>query len=227
MKWFKHIADSLDDPDIHDAIERFGSDGYLVFFGTLEVMAKEFDAESPGSCRISVKHLRKKLQISRRKLTEILRFFEEKRRIFSVFDDTHIELSCPKLKGLSDTYTSKTFKQCSNNVRPIEVEEELEVEKEEIEEVEGRVSNPDHAKMIKDVLNCRPEFKNVKPEALLKAIHDAGENPRLMENHKEFIADMGNEIQPPNNPPKKYGRYLQNDGLRQKKKLGERNVSEL
>jgi len=91
-------------------------------------MAKEFDTNSPENCRISIKHLRKKLQISRRKLTEILKFFDEKRRIYSVFDDTHIELNCPKLKELSDTYTSKMFKQCPNKVPAIE--EDIEVEEE-------------------------------------------------------------------------------------------------
>lgn len=92
----------------------------------------------------------------------------------------------------------------------------------------GRISDL-HATMIEDVLNCRPEFANVKQEALLTAIHKAGKNPRLMENHKEFIADMANEMKPPNNPPKKYNGYLQSDGFASRKNPGtvRRNVSKL
>ena len=80
-------------------------------------------------------------------------------------------------------------------------------------EVEG-ISDPDHKKMIIEVLNCRPEFSNLNVEFLRKAIHDAGANPRLAENHAEFIADMANSLNVPDIPAKKYMRYLQSDGLR-------------
>ena len=75
----------------------------------------------------------------------------------------------------------------------------------------GRISS-DNAEMIEDVLNCRPEFANVNPEALIKSIHDAGDNPLLKENHRQFIANMANEITPPNNPPRVYAGYLQSSG---------------
>ena len=70
MKWFKHLVDSGDDPDIGKLIEMFGPRGYYMFFRTLEIMAREFDPEHPGtitvpiawlsqrySCRIAVKTL--------------------------------------------------------------------------------------------------------------------------------------------------------------------------
>jgi hypothetical protein len=87
-------------------------------------------------------------------------------------------------------------------------------------------SNHIHAKMIKEVLTCRPEFVKVKPEALLRAIHDAGKNPRLMENHAEFLADMSNAIKPPNIPPKLYASYLQSDGIygRKQRTTGRRST---
>ena len=75
----------------------------------------------------------------------------------------------------------------------------------------GQISD-DHASMVEEVINCRPEFRNVNPEALLLEIHKAGENPLLKQNHEEFIAHMANEISPPNNPPRKYGAYLQSSG---------------
>lgn len=110
MKWYKHLTTSLDDPDISDAIEIFGGDGYLVFFGILELIGKEFDHTQPESCDLSLKFIRKKLQISDKKLTKILNFYMEKQRIFyKKYDKNGIimmELKCNKLRTLSDNYTN-------------------------------------------------------------------------------------------------------------------------
>ena len=75
MKWFKHISDSGDDPDIDDAITLFGPDAYYVFFRTLEVMSREFDINTPGVSEFSVEFLRKKYRTSWRKTVKVLQFF--------------------------------------------------------------------------------------------------------------------------------------------------------
>jgi len=75
--------------------------------------------------------------------------------------------------------------------------------------------------MAEEVLESIPEFRSLGVEKFMQAIHDAGENPRLLENHQEFIRDMSNSLELPKVPPKTYGRYLQSDGL--KKKAGETN----
>ena len=46
MKWFKHLTGSLKDPMVSDAITEFGGDGYLVFFGILDMMAEDFNVDS-------------------------------------------------------------------------------------------------------------------------------------------------------------------------------------
>ena len=94
MKWFKHLTGSLNNSDIFEAIERFGSDGYLVFFGTLELMADEFDPKNPGISRISTKKLTKNLQLSRQKTVKILKYFHEKRRIFIEEQGPYLLLNC-------------------------------------------------------------------------------------------------------------------------------------
>ena len=76
----------------------------------------------------------------------------------------------------------------------------------------------DNRDMIEEVLNCVPEFGRLDPASLLKAIHDAGENPRIKENHDEFVRDMRNSRKLPNIPAKKYAAYLQSDGMPNKKK---------
>jgi hypothetical protein len=115
MKWFQHLSNSANDNLIFEAIELFGGDGYMVFFIVLEILADELDIHNPGICSISVKKLRKNCQISVRKLTKILRFFDEKARknpktgisFFVKFNTTHVVISCPKFKKLCDEYTRK------------------------------------------------------------------------------------------------------------------------
>lgn len=134
MKWFKHLSGSLNNSDIFEAIERFGSDGYLVFFGTLELMADEFDPNNPGIYRISTKKLTKNLQLSRQKTVKILKYFHEKERIFIEDHGEFLLLNCPRLADLSDEYTVRQLKKvsgqtpdpCRDKLQPIEVEVEVD-----------------------------------------------------------------------------------------------------
>lgn len=135
MKWYKHIVESGDDPDIDDSITIFGSDGYYVFFRTLEVMGREFDISNPGMNTFSVEFLRKKYQVSWGKVVKILSFYQEKGRIFyELFNDNRlpsIRLNCPKLQELSDEYTQKGLKKMSGQTPDscrdkVTIEEEVE-----------------------------------------------------------------------------------------------------
>ena len=78
MKWFKHLTGSLNNSIIAQAIEIFGGDGYLVFFGILEMMADEFDVQDPGKVVLRMKKVRRNLQLSRQKTVKILAFFDQK-----------------------------------------------------------------------------------------------------------------------------------------------------
>jgi len=125
MKWFKHISDSLDDPFIFELIRNFGGDGYLVFFGVLEIIAREYHHNSDGTVVVSDKFLSKKLQLSRRKTLNILTFCQNNSRIFYRNCDGMITLNCPKMKELKDNYTKdklasnlqETGKKLSNHNR--------------------------------------------------------------------------------------------------------------
>ena len=54
MKWFKHLSGSLNNSIIAESIELFGGDGYLVFFGILEMISDEFDIYNPGKLKIRI-----------------------------------------------------------------------------------------------------------------------------------------------------------------------------
>ena len=144
MLYFKHISASGDDPDISDACALFKSDGYYVFFRTLEVMSQEFDVNNPGICKFSVPFLKKKFTVSWRKVDRILSFYHKRGRIIISFSDEDglkmITLECPKLGALCDEYTQKKLKKVRtvsghspDSCPPIDLEsdKDLELEKEE------------------------------------------------------------------------------------------------
>jgi hypothetical protein len=115
MKWFKHLSKSLSDPVIFEAIEKFGGDGYLVFFGTLELMSDEFDIFNPGINTFSWGFLRKNLQISRKKMLKIYSFFDKKAKenqsknkgFLISTNNEGITINCKKLAELCDEHTRK------------------------------------------------------------------------------------------------------------------------
>jgi len=107
MKWFKHISDSLDDPFISDLIDEFGSDGYIVFFGTLEMLSREFDVKSPGKVTVSRNYFRRKVRLSWHKCSTILKFCEKNNRIFASENGSNVTLNCPKLEEMLDDWTKR------------------------------------------------------------------------------------------------------------------------
>ena len=160
MKWFKHIVDSGDDPDVDDAITIFGTDGYYVFFRTLEVMSREFNVNNPGKNTFSVEFLRKKYRVSWGKVVKILSFYQEKERIFyKLFQDNHlpsIGLNCPKLQEISDEYTQKNIKKTSGQTPDtcrdkVTIEEEREEERDKDKRIkkEAEASLPTQIKKEK------------------------------------------------------------------------------
>lgn len=121
MKWFKHLVASGGDPDIDDAISKFGSDGYYVFFMLLEIMAREFDPKNPGFNHFSISFLSKKFRISWKKTVKVMEYFDKRNRIFCEFSEldglASVKLNCPKLKELCDEYTQKQIKKLSGQSR--------------------------------------------------------------------------------------------------------------
>ncbi|OPY70009.1 MAG: hypothetical protein A4E63_01745 [Syntrophorhabdus sp. PtaU1.Bin050] len=157
MKWFKHLSGSLKDSIIFEAIEKFGGDGYLVFFGTLEMMADEFDIYQPDRITLSLKKMTNLFQLSRQKTVRILRFFDEKAKkysrenksFFAEVNETHVTIICNRFASLADNHTAnelaKTKKLLGSDLEVTsphrKKKEEEEIYKEETL-VETPVSDP-------------------------------------------------------------------------------------
>jgi hypothetical protein len=114
MKWFKHITDSLDDPFIFELMEQFGSDGYLTFFGVVEIYAREFQTENDWKLTVSWNYLHKKLLVSSQKLKKIL----SKIHKWDInYTDTHVTIFIPKFKQLLDESTLKKLRESEKSFR--------------------------------------------------------------------------------------------------------------
>ena len=138
MKWFKHLTGSLNNSFIFELIEKFGGDGYLIFFGTLELMADEFDIYNPGKNEFSYKKLTKNLQVSRQKLTKIYQFINEKAKentqkdvgFLVVFNKNKIRIICNRLAKLCDNHTQKLLKDTTKSLQS--KKEETSAQEEEV-----------------------------------------------------------------------------------------------
>ena len=134
MKWFKHISDSLDDPFIFDLMAQHGDAGYVIFFGILEIYAREFHPEDEWKLTISWDYLRSKLHRTRNKQIEnILRSIQIKNKWDIVLSDNEVSIYIPKFKELLDDWTSrKVSKKDKNSVvatEKLQKQEEAEEDK--------------------------------------------------------------------------------------------------
>ncbi len=114
MKWFKHVSDSLDDPFIFELMDQFGSDGYLTFFGIIEIYAREFQTENDWKLTVSWNFLHKKLLVSVQKLKKII----SKIYKWEVEQtDTHAVIYIPKFKQFLDESTLKKLRDAEKSFR--------------------------------------------------------------------------------------------------------------
>lgn len=104
MKWFKHISDSLDDPFICELMDEFGHEGYVAFFGTLEIYSREFSPEEGWKLSVTLSYFHRKLRISPKKYKKIL----SKIYKWEVnHNDTHVSIYIPKFRELLDEWTMR------------------------------------------------------------------------------------------------------------------------
>ena len=124
MKWFQHKTGSHDNPDISDAMDKFGDAGYSVYFILLEIYGQEFDKLKDGNFEVSLNFLRKKLRKNSGKLRNILEFFQSRQKIlFEIPKDNseNIIIKIPYYIELADNWSKrpnnkKDKKLCSDSV---------------------------------------------------------------------------------------------------------------
>jgi len=117
MKWFKHISDSLDDPFIFSLLHKFGGDGYLVFFGVLEIYSREFKTELGWKLSVTQSYLRQKLCKRQSTLVQkILKEISNSGKWQVETDGETVEIFIPKFRDLLDEWT---LRKLSKNEKPL------------------------------------------------------------------------------------------------------------
>lgn len=105
LKWFKHYTDSLDDPFIHALMDEFSHLGYAVWFGLIEIIAKENGNNITGKLSISPTYLRRKLRTSQTKLREVFEYCQSNLRLSVTFSANKWDFDFPKIAQIKDNYT--------------------------------------------------------------------------------------------------------------------------
>ena len=114
MKWFKHISDSLDDPFIFDLIDRFGADGYLVFFGILEIYSREFKSKDDWKLSVTRSQLRAKFHKRQDTLIiKSLKHIQNSGKWEIEIKDSQVIIFIPKFKELIDEWTKRKLRSGS------------------------------------------------------------------------------------------------------------------
>lgn len=120
MKWFQHECDAHGHPDLEAVMNEFGSDGYVGYFGTFEVIGKYGDK----FLRLSLEKLPKngickRLRLSEDKLDLIWALMAKRKALNPILLKKGV-LHAPGLKKRADEYTKKLRSlsgQCRDNIR--------------------------------------------------------------------------------------------------------------
>ena len=111
IKWFKHISDSLDDPFIFDLTSEFGGDGYLVFFGVLEIYSREFKTELNWKLNVSQRYLTRKLNKRQSTLVvKILKHIQNSGKWDIDFNGPQVSIYIPKFTELIDNWSQRKLR---------------------------------------------------------------------------------------------------------------------
>lgn len=139
MDWFKHKTGSLDDPDFSAIIDKFGSDGYMMFFGLLEIYGREYsNIDSDNFLSIRLAFVARKLRKSSAKVQKFLNFCGKsisKPRFEYRIDGDILVYKAPDFIQLSSNWTIRNKKLPTeapteappkNRITEVEVEEEVD-----------------------------------------------------------------------------------------------------
>ncbi len=214
MKWFKHISNSLNDPDIHYLIEKHGANGYLVFFGTLEVYAREFKPELNWKLVVTLSYLKQNLRQSHYKLMEnCLRTISELGRFEVDIKDGKVSIFIPKFKELMDEWTQRKLGSCSA-VTPKILIDEVEVRSKKEKEIKDltTLSRPEKKSALvfdfESIWNTYP-LKLGKKEAI-KHFNASIVSEKDFEDIKKSLVNYQKYLKTPNSrtqklPPAQHG----------------------
>ena len=107
MRWFKHMVQSNRDEKLRRIQDKFGLEGYGLYWIILETIAEKLDKNNCASMELSYKNWKKITGISTKKFQKFLTFAQEL-EIFVVKNSQNlITIGCPNLLKYRDEYSSR------------------------------------------------------------------------------------------------------------------------
>lgn len=115
MKWFKHFSDAADDEVLSALKDRFGMEGYGVWWVIVETISRQIHDGPKDFAEYSVKKWREITGIFTPKLNKILEFLcensEESPKLLYEFSEKkgikYLKVRIPKILEMADEYTQK------------------------------------------------------------------------------------------------------------------------
>lgn len=111
MKWFKHFADAADDEVLSALRDRFGCEGYGVWWLIVEIISRQIHDGPRDFADYSEKKWHQSLGIYSVKLQSILTFLEVHGKITVVKSEKngikYLKIKIPKILEMADEYTKK------------------------------------------------------------------------------------------------------------------------
>jgi len=135
MEWYKHFTSSHDDPDISDAMDKFGDFGYSGFFILLDLYGQEFNhIDEDGYLKISKCFVQRKLRKRWTKVELLLNFFEKEilePRFLWIDNGQFISLKVPKFIEIASNWSGRKTRKDLQRPYIAPTAKEVEVDKEE------------------------------------------------------------------------------------------------
>ena len=120
MKWFQHETDAHKHPDLELIMDEFGSDGYLGYFGTLEIIGRFCDKYMRLPLeKVPKNQISKRLRLKEDTLDKIWQFMAKRNALSSNLLKKGV-LHAPGLRKRADEYTKKLRTksgQTTDNIR--------------------------------------------------------------------------------------------------------------
>lgn len=111
-------------------IHQFGADGYLVFFGILEIYSREFKTEDNWKLTVTRSYLRRKLHKRQDTLIiKILKVIQNSGKWEIKTNGLQVIVFIPKFKELLDDWTKKKLRS-DTKVTPENLHADTEADKE-------------------------------------------------------------------------------------------------
>lgn len=115
MRWFKHMTDAHDDETMAELTDRFGLEGYGLWWRILEIIASKMDKNS-DKCEATFpkKKWRNLCSIYRQSRFDLVTIFlascKNPKLILSESSDNLLTIKCPNLLKFRDEYASRKSK---------------------------------------------------------------------------------------------------------------------